>query len=37
MATVFYGRIADLAHGLQWSNLEIPVLLGDAITHELGT
>jgi len=36
MASVFYGRIADLAHGLDWNKLEIPVILGDAITHELG-
>jgi hypothetical protein len=36
MASVFYGRIADLAHGLDWNNLAIPVILGDAITHELG-
>src|SRR5262249_5869897 len=36
MASVFYGRIADLAHGLDWNNVEIPVILGEAITHELG-
>ena len=36
MATVFYGRITDLVHGLDWNNLAIPVILGEAISHELG-
>jgi hypothetical protein len=36
VASVFYRRITDFAVGVDGDDLEIPVLLGDAITHELG-
>lgn len=35
-ASVFYGRITDIAEGVYGDHSEIPVIIGDAITHELG-
>jgi len=36
LASVFYGRIANFAKGGDGKDSDIPVILGDAITHELG-
>jgi hypothetical protein len=36
LASVFYSRVADFVHDLHGYDSEVPVLLGDAITHELG-
>jgi hypothetical protein len=36
LASVFYGRITDFSKGVDGEDSEIPVILGDVITHELG-
>jgi hypothetical protein len=36
LASVFYGRIAEFAQDVDGDDSEIPVILGDAIIHELG-
>jgi hypothetical protein len=36
LASVFYGRITNFAKGGNGKDSDIPVILGDAITHELG-
>jgi hypothetical protein len=36
LATVFYGRVEDLAHGYDGDETEIPVILGHVIAHEIG-
>ncbi|MGC9997313.1 MAG: hypothetical protein ABSE79_18500 [Terriglobia bacterium] len=36
VASVFYGRITDFAYGVDGQDWEIPLILGDAMTHELG-
>ncbi len=36
LASVFYGRITNFAKGGDGKDSDIPVILGDAITHELG-
>jgi hypothetical protein len=36
LASVFYARVEDLAHGWDGNQQEIPVILGDVIAHEIG-
>ena len=36
LASVFYGRIENFAHGVDGDETEIPVILGNVIAHELG-